>query len=1114
MLANAHAPPPRPEAFSSDGQARSGQASRPSPLVESESKRKSAELSSSPVSDRMLSSDSIKVATDLSIMDEEDDMALDEFAVFDIDDWPFGKEDTPDQIVFTKDTVNSDRPVVKGATLEKLVERLTYEKYPDPDYTNAFLLTYRSFTSPSDLLDLLIQRFGVPKPQGASDEEMDQWVRLKQQPIQLRVFNALKSWVSTYWYDFLEDAELLKQLELFIINTMKGSGMEKAGNQLLKVIDKQKEGGEAKREVSFGQEAPPPVLPPSAHFTLMDLSPVEIARQITLIEYDLYCKIKPWECINQAWTKPTKNEKAPNIMEMIRRFNQVSRWVATSILQEQTPKDRAEVMSHFIDVAIECKELHNFNACMEIISGLQSSSIYRLHMTWPLIRKEKNKALNEIKALMTREGNFQAFRDHLHRVDPPSIPYLGVFLTDLTFLEDGNKDFVVGEGDTSLINFTKRHKISHVIREIRQYQQMPYCLQHIKFIGDYLLKAEYMEEDECYKLSVEMEPKASALKKVDSSVNSRRGTFRKKKKDVVKLKEEVERVGKTAEAEVEAVNWGPLVGADDYPFLDPDTKATILYDVDMSNMISGNASGAPVKAATLEKLVEKITHHSAPDMMMLNTLMITYPLFTTSSVMIELLGKRFDVPIPQDESLVAKHNQEVLIPVQLRVFNAVKIWVDKYFTIAGQDEEFVAKVTSLASKIANSSTMAGAGKSLERVLANLKEGIVPLVEHNSAGKMPAPILPGNVGNMELVLMDVDPEEAARQMTLLEQTMLFNMSPHELLREAHKGSDCEDKAPSLVQWLRLVEKRADMLRTYILLQEDTVSASKAVGYMITLAERALFMQNHSLFVNVVDVLRHPEISKLKVVWSGVPSKQKSIHSKHVGLLSKDFAKLRDKMDNLQPPAIPYSGLISAQIMDLDSTLPDRSPEGAHMINFGKFIQIAHVVSTFLHLSTRAYAFQAVPFIGELLGGLPVENDEVLAPHIQRHMTKHKAGRRKPTLGGVSSANLQDSIQLSPRHEGKRVSPQSGKHSLVNTQGSDGPMVTPTSSPLVTMDRADNSEAVKQSVLQMIKEDPEIKAAVLALIREDVEMMVRNMMEGGKEEVEVVEVEEEEIEIVST
>jgi hypothetical protein len=59
-----------------------------------------------------------------------------------------------------------------------------------------------------------------------------------------------------------------------------------------------------------------------------------------------------------------------------------------------------------------------------------------------LIDSKQRRKYEETQQVMAREKNFQNFRAHLHQVDPPCIPYLGVYLTDLTFIEDGNKDFV------------------------------------------------------------------------------------------------------------------------------------------------------------------------------------------------------------------------------------------------------------------------------------------------------------------------------------------------------------------------------------------------------------------------------------------------------------------------------------------------------------------------------------------------------------------------------------------------------------------------------------------------------------------------------------------------
>jgi len=59
-----------------------------------------------------------------------------------------------------------------------------------------------------------------------------------------------------------------------------------------------------------------------------------------------------------------------------------------------------------------------------------------------------------------------------HTGDGASLLHAGMYLTDLTFLEEGMPNFVNG-----MVNFVKRQRVSAVIREIQQFQQAPYLLQ-------------------------------------------------------------------------------------------------------------------------------------------------------------------------------------------------------------------------------------------------------------------------------------------------------------------------------------------------------------------------------------------------------------------------------------------------------------------------------------------------------------------------------------------------------------------------------------------------------------------------------------------------------------
>ena len=53
------------------------------------------------------------------------------------------------------------------------------------------------------------------------------------------------------------------------------------------------------------------------------------------------------------------------------------------------------------------------------------------------------------------QNNYKRYRDRLSTIPTPAVPYIGVFLKDLTFICDGNPDYLRG----GLINIHKRRQV-------------------------------------------------------------------------------------------------------------------------------------------------------------------------------------------------------------------------------------------------------------------------------------------------------------------------------------------------------------------------------------------------------------------------------------------------------------------------------------------------------------------------------------------------------------------------------------------------------------------------------------------------------------------------------
>lgn len=93
------------------------------------------------------------------------------------------------------------------------------------------------------------------------------------------------------------------------------------------------------------------------------------------------------EFLGQAWMKPDKEKKAPHILMMTKRFNDISHLVASEILRRRTITDRVAVIEKWAVVADITRCLHNFNGVLQICSAFTNTSIFRLKKTWDKVSK-------------------------------------------------------------------------------------------------------------------------------------------------------------------------------------------------------------------------------------------------------------------------------------------------------------------------------------------------------------------------------------------------------------------------------------------------------------------------------------------------------------------------------------------------------------------------------------------------------------------------------------------------------------------------------------------------------------------------------------------------------
>ncbi|GMM35628.1 Ras family guanine nucleotide exchange factor [Saccharomycopsis crataegensis] len=427
------------------------------------------------------------------------------------------------------------RGEIKGGTKEVLVTHLTNHENFDPRYNKVFLSTFRSMMTPGELIDFLIARFNIQPPEGLSFEEYDVWVKKKAYPIRLRCVNIMKMLLQKYWIDTYSRDR--KSLENWLKFTQKLIDQKFPSSKIIyEEINARLQGRMFSRRGASGmgtniafsvvpppsEPAPKPILPTISknhkNLRLFDIDPVEFARQLTVKDFELYSQITLLQCLERVWkNKYGSFGGSKHIAEFINNSNRLTDYVSYMVLRKHDISKRAKTIHFFIEAAENCRKINNFSAMTAIISALASSPIHRLRKTWSLINDESRQRLDLMNKMMNPKRNFYEYREMVKYVTGvPCVPFVGVYLTDLTFIANGTPDYL--NGDPNVINFYKRSKMESIISNILAFQAISYSFKRVESIQEFIIKGfkEYPSPDSQYQISLILEPRESASSQLNN----------------------------------------------------------------------------------------------------------------------------------------------------------------------------------------------------------------------------------------------------------------------------------------------------------------------------------------------------------------------------------------------------------------------------------------------------------------------------------------------------------------------------------------------------------------------------------------------------------------------
>ncbi len=240
--------------------------------------------------------------------------------------------------------------------------------------------------------------------------------------------------------------------------------------------------------------------------TIGDFSPLDVARQLTLIQARLFARIT----VGALIATPSNGggggggSAGRPVEDMVAFSTYLTQWCQYEILFYKAAGDRAKALVLMVKVAKHLGELANFDGLKAITDGLLSSPIQRLAQTLALLPKRWASTLESMDLLTSSHRDYAQLRGAIKKSRAPAIPAMAVYRADVARK---------GTFDIEQMVAMQRGCTTSLPKQI----PLRAILQH------YLLIQPFMWNDELYMLSKEREPTSLASSPLDEGEGGRRG---------------------------------------------------------------------------------------------------------------------------------------------------------------------------------------------------------------------------------------------------------------------------------------------------------------------------------------------------------------------------------------------------------------------------------------------------------------------------------------------------------------------------------------------------------------------------------------------------------------
>ncbi|ELP86655.1 ras guanine nucleotide exchange factor, slime mold, putative [Entamoeba invadens IP1] len=419
----------------------------------------------------------------------------------------------------------------KNMNLNSIVFRLTAVGPRAGVFVKAVGMFLTTITTPEKFFLKLMERLDVPEdfePENGCDKNV------YKSSVSSKVAAVIKTWIDLYaiYYETDEKKALVRLMEEHskivdgaVLNVMKGrigilkksiedDHKTKGFNPMIKKncivfpLKKPEESSGQTKQLPDQSKLSTELFKqffPKVRF--LDIDDDVIVSQFTYMEAFIFYQIRPSEFFGQAWAKVKYRYKAQHILESTQMFNFISSFFVNLFLNTTVLEERIALAKKVLSIAIKAHAIKNYDLLYSLVGALGDSAVHRMKRTMEAVNQDPLWGQFE-KLGMLFQKNYSGFRAEVKDIySTPCIPFIGTYLTDYTFLDDGNPD-MVGEK----FNLDKKLRLYECINNVVRFEDTKYDIvaipQIICYINNYYFSDGILTDEKLkYDKSLKTEPR-------------------------------------------------------------------------------------------------------------------------------------------------------------------------------------------------------------------------------------------------------------------------------------------------------------------------------------------------------------------------------------------------------------------------------------------------------------------------------------------------------------------------------------------------------------------------------------------------------------------------------